>query len=116
MSARHICCDISELGRANFLALVSHTAEEDPGRLGGLMDLIEAVAKGPQVSEKTILVQASAETHDLIDQKGLESMARAIAARIGEMVLTGDTQVTRLALVLHCEEYSPPRNDDGSAT
>lgn len=115
MSARHVCCDITELGRANFLALMSHIAEEDPDRLGGLMDLIEAVAKGPRVSEKTILVQASSETHDLIDPKGLESMARAIAARIGEMVLTGDTQVARLALVLHCEEYSPPRNDGGAS-
>lgn len=104
MSARHVCCDITELGRANFLALVSRIADEDPNRLGGLMDLIEAVAKGPCVSEDSILVQASSETQDLIDPKGLESMARVIAARIGEVVLTGDTQVARVAVVLHIEE------------
>jgi hypothetical protein len=114
VSDRHICVDLSERGCRDFLTLVSRTVDRDPELLTDLMGLIEAVAKGPQVSEKTILVQASAETHDLIDQKGLESMARAIAARIGEMVLTGDTQVTRLALVLHCEEYSPARSNNGS--
>jgi hypothetical protein len=106
-----VCCDISERGRASFLAMVSHAAE-DEGATEGLLDLVEAVAKGPRVSDEGLLVQASSETRDLTTTKSLEAMARVLALRIGELVLVGDTKVTRVALVLHCEPLASADSDE----
>lgn len=103
MSDRHICLDLSERGCRDFLTLVSRAADREPELLGDLMELLEAVAKGPTVSSESLMVQAAATARGKgLDAAELLRLTSLLATKLGE-ALDGEVQVTRVALVLHVE-------------